>query len=197
MKISRSRSSPTWSSRDSARSGSSALAQVPADLTQLLVVRDPPPDQVDRAVLRGRHQPGARVVRHPVARPLLQARPRVRPAPTPRRCRRRPPDRVRPAMMRADSIRHTASTARRTRADGQISQETRKSDRSVGSWPGSAAVTLPILPYDPGGSGRRGEVLRTEHLQHVGLALPAGHRSRCSFMNRLVHSTASSLDRTS
>ena len=78
------------------------------------------------------------------------------------------------AISRADSIRQTASTARATQ-DRQPSR-------------------LPILAPGRRSAGR--EVLRAEHLQTSASPSQLGHRSRCSFMNREAHSTASSLDRT-
>src|SRR5262245_23650583 len=65
-----------------------------------------------------------------------------------------PTSRANPATTRPDSMRHTASTARRV-ADCVA---------------GSAASMPPIQPPPL----RSREVLRSEHLQHVGLAFPAG-----------------------
>ena len=45
---------------------------VASDFLQLARVASPPAHQVDRAMLRGRHQPGARPVRDALTRPLLE-----------------------------------------------------------------------------------------------------------------------------
>ncbi len=73
MKISRSRSSSTSSSPDSA--GSAATAADPlGELRQRRVEAGAPAHGVDRLEAAGRDEPRARIVGHAVARPLLDGR---------------------------------------------------------------------------------------------------------------------------
>ena len=103
-------------------------------------------------------------------------------------------------MRRADSIRHTASTARRT-CEGSAALSRNRSVlaarpsrlRLLGGCHAADPCTRDNCRAQAGGAKSSGpNTFNTS-------ASPShsGHRSRCSFMNRLVHSTASSLDRTS
>ena len=75
MNTRRRRSSPTSSSSAASRSGAASLLlglELVAELLVLALEQLVPAQQVDRAMLRGGHEPGARVVRDARLRPLLE-----------------------------------------------------------------------------------------------------------------------------
>ena len=74
MKISRSRSSSTPSSSDARRRRSSRARAASASSAERGVEAGAAAQRVDRLEAAGRHQPGARIGGHAVARPLLERR---------------------------------------------------------------------------------------------------------------------------
>ena len=110
VKISRSRSSPIVVG--ARRRGAARPAIEEADLRVLALQALRPADEVDRAVLGGGHQPGARVVRDARLAATARARRRARPARGPRRGRRRASSAPARRSGAADSMRQTASIAR-------------------------------------------------------------------------------------
>ena len=144
VKIRPSRSSPIWSSIAASRSGgviccSSRSRPISSCLRWSVGVAA---HEVDRAVLGGGHEPGARVVRDARLGPLLQRRRPARPGRGPRPGRRRRTMRARPAISRGDSIRQTASIApfasRRRHARARRRAAPRSSSR--------AAAPRPLAP---------------------------------------------------
>src|SRR4051794_15328401 len=168
VKTSRNRSSPTWSSRTSSASPSAACSRTSrsrakADIFASWVTRR-------RAASTARFL--AVVISQPAGFGGTPVRGQVSSAATRASCAcssahpTSPVSLARPAIRRADSIRHTASPVRGVVSCPVLTiggPATR--DAAAGSPYGDPAAEV-------GTSGRRGEVLRAEHLEHVRRALP-------------------------
>ena len=124
VNTSRSRSSPTSSSSARVVGGASATSSSRPSSCVLALERRAAAQRVDRAVLGGGHQPGARVVRDARLAATAPARRRARPARAPRRAPTSRTIRASPAISRADSIRQTASIVRWVAVTGALARPT-------------------------------------------------------------------------